>query len=168
MKNQLLKSLVVALLVSNSAFAYESAMTQEEIEKARAEQKANLQEKENANLASMPTQEELKKAQDDYNNFVKGLNEGSNGVNMPTTDEIEKAKSDFANFQNQLNNGEIDTSSFQGMLDTSNKNKDDELTGDTKLACEAILCLSSETRPSECNPSLRKYFSIHAKKLTKL
>lgn len=38
------------------------------------------------------------------------------------------------------------------------------LTGDTKLACEAILCLSSPSRPSECNPSLQRYFSITAKK----
>ena len=40
----------------------------------------------------------------------------------------------------------------------------DLLTGDTKLACEAILCLSSGTRPSECDPSLKRYFSIHHKK----
>ena len=36
----------------------------------------------------------------------------------------------------------------------------DELTGDPKLACEAILCLSSPTRPQECNASLQRYFSI--------
>lgn len=41
---------------------------------------------------------------------------------------------------------------------------EDFLTGDTKLSCEAILCLSSSTRPSECNPSLNRYFSINAKK----
>lgn len=40
----------------------------------------------------------------------------------------------------------------------------DLLTGDKKLACEATLCLSSGTRPSECSPSLKRYFSIHAKK----
>lgn len=40
----------------------------------------------------------------------------------------------------------------------------DVLTGDTKLSCEAILCLSSGTRPSECSPSLNRYFSISAKK----
>lgn len=34
------------------------------------------------------------------------------------------------------------------------------LTGNTKLACEAVLCLSSGTRPSECSPSLAKYFGI--------
>lgn len=35
-----------------------------------------------------------------------------------------------------------------------------ELTGDIRLACEAILCLSSGTRPTECTPSLTKFFSI--------
>ena len=41
----------------------------------------------------------------------------------------------------------------------------DELTGDTKLACEALLCLSSSERPSECQESLHRYFSIrHHKK----
>ena len=43
----------------------------------------------------------------------------------------------------------------------------DLLTGDTKLACEAILCLSSGTRPSECNLSLDRYFRIHHKKMHK-
>lgn len=38
------------------------------------------------------------------------------------------------------------------------------LTGDTKLACEAMLCLASPNKPSECEPSLRRYFSIHFKK----
>lgn len=38
-----------------------------------------------------------------------------------------------------------------------------ELTGDTKLACEAILCLSSGTRPGECGPSLSRYFGISHK-----
>lgn len=34
------------------------------------------------------------------------------------------------------------------------------LTGDTKLACEAILCLATGRPPGECTPSLRKFFSI--------
>lgn len=38
------------------------------------------------------------------------------------------------------------------------------LTGDTRLACEAVLCLASGTRPSECAPSLNRYFSITARK----
>ncbi|AVL70616.1 conjugal transfer protein TrbM [Oligella urethralis] len=42
------------------------------------------------------------------------------------------------------------------------------LSGDPKLACEAILCLSSSTRPSECTPSLTKYFSIWDKKPWKI
>lgn len=40
----------------------------------------------------------------------------------------------------------------------------EELTGDTKLACEAILCLSTGAAPSECSPSLSRYFSISYKK----
>lgn len=38
------------------------------------------------------------------------------------------------------------------------------LSGDTRLACEAVLCLSSGHRPSECSPSLNRYFGIHHKK----
>lgn len=49
------------------------------------------------------------------------------------------------------------------VITLSNVLADDVLTGDTKLACEAILCLSSETRPAECGPSLAKYFAIHLK-----
>lgn len=40
------------------------------------------------------------------------------------------------------------------------------LTGDTRLACEAVLCLASGTRPSECAPSLNRYFSITARKFS--
>lgn len=42
----------------------------------------------------------------------------------------------------------------------------DVLTGDTRLACEAVLCLASGKRPEECTPSLRRYFSITAKKMS--
>ncbi|EAJ5118896.1 hypothetical protein I0O17_001224 [Campylobacter upsaliensis] len=38
------------------------------------------------------------------------------------------------------------------------------LTGDTRLACEAMLCLASPTQPAECSVSLARYFSIHFKK----
>lgn len=38
------------------------------------------------------------------------------------------------------------------------------LSGDTKLACEAILCLSSYNRPSECSESINRYYSIKRKK----
>jgi len=37
---------------------------------------------------------------------------------------------------------------------------DSQLTGDPALACQAILCLSTGTRPNECSPSLARYFSI--------
>lgn len=40
------------------------------------------------------------------------------------------------------------------------------LTGDTRLACEAVLCLASGKRPEECNPSLRRYFSISYRKFS--
>ncbi|MGE8657044.1 MAG: TrbM/KikA/MpfK family conjugal transfer protein [Achromobacter sp.] len=43
----------------------------------------------------------------------------------------------------------------------------DLLTGDKRLACEAIMCLSSGTRPSECASSLSRYFGIHKRKLSK-
>lgn len=39
-------------------------------------------------------------------------------------------------------------------------------TGDTKLACEAVLCLASGTQPSECTPALTRFFSISARKLS--
>ena len=42
----------------------------------------------------------------------------------------------------------------------------DVLAGDTRLACEAILCLSTGERPSECTPSLDRYFGIRKKKLS--
>lgn len=38
-------------------------------------------------------------------------------------------------------------------------------TGDTKLACEAILCLSSGQRPAQCAPSIARYFSISSRRL---
>lgn len=44
---------------------------------------------------------------------------------------------------------------------TGAANAQDVLTGDLRLACEAILCLATGTRPSECTPSLTRYFSIH-------
>ena len=37
-------------------------------------------------------------------------------------------------------------------------------TGVKKLACEAVLCLSTSVRPAECQPSIDKYFSIRMKK----
>lgn len=42
----------------------------------------------------------------------------------------------------------------------------DTLTGDTRSACEAILCLATGTVPNECTPSLRRYFSISYRRLS--
>src|SRR5699024_7381953 len=36
----------------------------------------------------------------------------------------------------------------------------DTLSGTTRLACEAILCLSSSLQPGQCKPSLNHYFDI--------
>lgn len=40
------------------------------------------------------------------------------------------------------------------------------LTGDVRLACEAVLCLATGVRPAECAASLRRYFSISYRYLT--
>ena len=39
------------------------------------------------------------------------------------------------------------------------------LAGDARLACEAILCLSTGSPPQECAPALRRYFSITHRRL---
>lgn len=41
-----------------------------------------------------------------------------------------------------------------------------ELTGDTKLACEAILCLSTGQRPDQCTPPIQRYFSISFRRIS--
>lgn len=56
---------------------------------------------------------------------------------------------------------------FLATLLTANISHAEELTGDTRLACEAILCLSSSTRPSECNPALNRYYGIKKKQWSK-
>jgi hypothetical protein len=38
------------------------------------------------------------------------------------------------------------------------------LAGDTRLACEAVLCLATGQRPNECTPSLQRYFGIRGRK----
>jgi len=50
---------------------------------------------------------------------------------------------------------------LQAALDQANsQEKPQELGGDEGLACQAILCLSSATRPGECAKSLARYFGI--------
>jgi hypothetical protein len=59
------------------------------------------------------------------------------------------------------------TSALAAMLFTAAPAQAEDLfTGDVRLACEAVLCLSSGTRPSECMPSLKRYFSISMKKFS--
>jgi len=45
-------------------------------------------------------------------------------------------------------------------------NAQDVLTGDRRLACETIVCLSSGVRPSQCRSALRRYFSISARRMS--
>jgi hypothetical protein len=40
------------------------------------------------------------------------------------------------------------------------------LTGDMRLACEAILCLAGSAPPHECSPALSRFFSIKKRKLS--
>ncbi|MGJ9311179.1 TrbM/KikA/MpfK family conjugal transfer protein, partial [Campylobacter coli] len=47
---------------------------------------------------------------------------------------------------------------FFGVVSSSNAIKLDILTGDTKLACEAMLCLASPVKPPECGAALARYF----------
>lgn len=54
---------------------------------------------------------------------------------------------------------------MQATVDTLTQQQQGQmLEGDEGSACEAILCLSSGSSPSECMPSLRKYFSINLSK----
>ena len=53
------------------------------------------------------------------------------------------------------------------LLAPSTGNTESTLSGDARIACEVMLCLSSPQRPSECNDALRKYFSIKYKKWSK-
>ena len=62
------------------------------------------------------------------------------------------------------NNGGL-SPELQAALDQANsQEKPQELGGDEGLACQAILCLSSATRPGECAKSLARYFSINLSK----
>ena len=54
---------------------------------------------------------------------------------------------------------------LHGAVAQSSSDEDyDLLTGDTKLSCEALLCLSSGKRPEECDPALNRFFSIKKSK----
>ena len=52
------------------------------------------------------------------------------------------------------------TAALAGLLGAGGANAQAVLTGDTRLACEAVLCLATGTRPSECTASITRYFSI--------
>lgn len=50
--------------------------------------------------------------------------------------------------------------SIPALAQPSGEPSNDLLSGTTRLACEAILCLSSSLQPGECAPSLSHYFDI--------
>ena len=51
-----------------------------------------------------------------------------------------------------------------GILAIHPASAQDLFTGDRRLACEAVLCLASGQPPQECQPALRRYFSIQGRK----
>lgn len=53
---------------------------------------------------------------------------------------------------------------LSSFLATTTLAEEEIFTGDLRLSCEAILCLSTGTRPNECMPSIARYFSINHKK----
>lgn len=57
------------------------------------------------------------------------------------------------------------TDDMQAMVDDLTRDQQGQmLSGDEGSACEAIICLSTGGPPSECMPSLQKYFSINLSK----
>ena len=46
------------------------------------------------------------------------------------------------------------------LINIGNVSCEEALPEDTKLACEAKLCLSSNEEPTECEESLNRYFGI--------
>lgn len=56
-------------------------------------------------------------------------------------------------------------STISALLPMAASANDNLLTGDVRLACEAILCLSSGSRPNECQPAIERYFSINHRKI---
>lgn len=79
--------------------------------------------------------------------------------------EIEEYKKSLNENQEEFNsiNDSYTSSVEQYKKDNKNNPLFTELKGDTKLACEVILCLSSSSRPKECIPPIKRYFSIRIK-----
>mgnify|MGYP003498215692 FL=1 len=65
----------------------------------------------------------------------------------------------------ELQSGSSLSNEMQASIDELSREAQGQvLSGDEGSACEAILCLSTGGPPSECMPSLRKYFSINLSK----
>ncbi|MFY3457740.1 TrbM/KikA/MpfK family conjugal transfer protein [Achromobacter xylosoxidans] len=81
---------------------------------------------------------------------------------MPSTSQIS-----VAHLPKLLLNALLLAFTFNHASGWATPSPDALLTGDKRLACEAIMCLSTGTRPSECSSSLSRYFGIHKRKLSK-
>lgn len=82
---------------------------------------------------------------------------------MPTCLDING--SEYCTGSDTASSDGSDTSSGTPLMRTALKVDTTELTGDEKLACEALLCLAAAAaRPDECTPSLTRLFSIVLKK----
>ena len=55
-------------------------------------------------------------------------------------------------------------SSYIGLAQAENIGGFEVLEGDERLACEATMCLASGKKPHECDPALKKFYSIKHKK----
>ncbi|WYX12182.1 TrbM/KikA/MpfK family conjugal transfer protein [Achromobacter xylosoxidans] len=78
---------------------------------------------------------------------------------MPSTSQIS-----VAHLPKLLLNAPI-SFHFQPCKWLGDSSPDALLTGDKRLACEAIMCLSTGTRPSECSSSLSRYWDTQEKAL---
>lgn len=52
------------------------------------------------------------------------------------------------------------TVALTAALGSTGAQAQDQLDGDARTACEVILCLSTGSRPDQCSPPLRRFFSI--------
>lgn len=75
------------------------------------------------------------------------------------------ASSSSEQLANRLQSGHSVSADMQSTVDDLTQDQtSDMLSGDTKLACEAVVCLSSGSPPSECSASLARYFGIKLSK----
>lgn len=95
--------------------------------------------------------------------YAQSVDTGITGYEGASTTSNNASANDAINLDELIDNNKYSTehlSSDNGRVNETTTTTNEELSGDDKLACEAILCLSSATKPGECSPSLDRYFSI--------